>query len=851
MLVALALMGAAAVCSGEGRRPWLGTAARRLSVDERVELLVAEMTQPEKVAQLLSAHVDEDTSDILASYSHLGFGVACLPARNSPNNATHQLKWRNELQQSIMGSSRLGIPVSFRGELLHSGAVAGATVFPTPSLLGAAWNRSLVRAVASASAAEATAGGIDYGFGPVLQVATDARWGRISEAFGEDPMLVTELGLAATEGFQGTMTGGTGDYINDATKLPMQAKHFAFYGRISHDTLPVDTSLTTLHDVYLRPFRAFVKRGGGRAVMASHPPVRYVPAVANRWLLTTVLRVEWGPEGTNVSTASDCGDVGALCEHDGGDPAMPGSRDAPGANWGVATNKQKAAELALTAGLDQELDIGMESFKFPLLSNTSTPKVVRSIDRAVRNVLRLKFASGLMDRPAVAAQMPFDRERHQELARDAARQGAVLLINRGDTLPFKHLSRAKVAVVGPLGDGLDAQSAMLGGYSSTPTGTVTTLFSAVRTATAAQGSVRFAAGANPCNATVNADEIQSAVALARSSELTLVVVGDSGGTECVTCGEGRDRTDLDLPGSQLALLRGVLDGVDSSRTKVVVVLIHGRPVTFGKDERCGRLQSCHNQLLDHPSLSAMIAAWHPGQFGAGALVDLLSGRFPFVGKLAQAWPRSVGHIAEGSGVAPWFGLPLRQGTNLERDAYASGLKTPLFPFAWGIQPGAAFSFSNLELSAREVSATDRVTVSVFVRNTGSVRSAATVQLYYSPPIAPGGVMRMARRLITFKRVWVAAEATEHLQLAFDVSESLSRYDEFCQVWNGDACAPGFVVDPGVYGLHIGDCCVSGVVNSTGTCRGQLSTILQCISYLCHNCGVLAYCLLLVFTLPYD
>ena len=828
LLALAALIATAAGSSDDGRRPWLGAAARRLSVDERVELLVAKMTQPEKVAQLLSAHVDEDTSQILASYSHLGFGVACLPARHSPNDAAHQLEWRNRLQQSIMASSRLGIPVSFRGELLHSGAVAGATVFPMPSLLGAAWNRSLVRAVASASAAEATAGGIDYGFGPVLQVATDARWGRIGEAFSEDPMLVTELGLAATEGFQGTATGGSGEYINDSTKLPMQAKHFAFYGSISHDTLPVDVSLTTLHDVYLRPFRAFVKRGGGRAVMASHPPVRYVPAVANRWLLTNVLRREWAPEGTNITTASDCGDVGALCARDGSDPAMPASRDAPGANWGVAASKEEAAELALTAGLDQELDIGMDSFNFPLLSNSSTPSVVRSIDRAVRNVLRLKFASGLMDRPAVVPQLPFDQERHRELARDAARQGSVLLINRDDTLPYKHLSRAKLAVIGPLGDGLDAESAMLGGYSSKPTGTVMTLFSALQAATAVPGSVGFAAGANPCNSTVNTTEVRAAVALAARSELALVAVGDSGGTECVTCGEGRDRSDLDLPGSQLALLRAVLDGVDPIRTKVVVILIHGRPVTFGKDGRCGRLEPCHNQLLEHPALSAMVAAWRPGQFGAGALVDLLSGRFPFVGKLAQAWPRSVGHIAEGSGVAPWFGLPLRQGTDLQRDAYASGLKTPLFPFAWGIQPGATFSFSHFELSAREVAAVDSVTAAVSVQNSGSIRSAATVQLYYSPPIAPGGVMRIARRLISFQRVWIAAQATAHVTMVFNVSDSLSRYDEFCQMWEGETCAPGFVVDPGLYGLHVGDCCVSGVVNATSTCQGQLSMHLRVI-----------------------
>eukprot|EP01047_Picozoa_sp_COSAG01_P039906 COSAG01_NODE_3323_length_6256_cov_2.121813_3_plen_371_part_00 len=370
---------------------------------------------------------------------------------------------------------------------------------------------------------------------------------------------------------------------------------------------------------------------------------------------------------------------------------------------------------------------------------------------------------------------------------------------------------------------------MLGGYSASPIVPVATLLSALQAERAVDTSaIPFVSGANPCNATVDQAAVRSAVSVAAAAELVLVAIGDSGGLECVTCGEGRDRTDLDLPGSQLALLRAVLDGVEPAKTRVVVVLIHGRPITFGGDERCGRLESCHNELLEHPALSAMVAGWHPGQFGGPALVDLLSGRAPFVGKLTQAWPRSVGHIARGSGVAPWFGIPLRQGTKLKGDAYASGLKTPLFPFAHGLQPGAAFSFSHFELSTNEVSRTGTVTATVSVQNSGTVRSAATVQLYYSPPIAPGGVMRFARRLVSFERVWVAAGTVERVSLTFNVSESLSRYDEFCQVWHGDSCAPGWVLDPGVYGLHIGDCCVSGVVNASATCASQLSAAVRVI-----------------------
>ena len=184
----------------------------------------------------------------------------------------------------------------------------------------------------------------------------------------------------------------------------------------------------------------------------------------------------------------------------------------------------------------------------------------------------------------------------------------------------------------------------------------------------------------------------------------------------------------------------------------------------------------------------------------------------------------MGHIAAGSGVAPWFGIPLRQGTNLKGDAYASGLKTPLFPFAWGLTPGAEFRFSDFELSAKAVSRTATVTATVTVRNSGTKRSATTVQLYYSPPIAPGGIMRFARRLVSFERVWLAPAASERVSMTLNVSDALSRYDEFCQVWDAQDCAPGFVVDPGVYGLHVGDCCVSGVVNASATCTNQVRCI---------------------------
>ena len=591
--------------------------------------------------------------------------------------------------------------------------------------------------------------------------------------------------------------------------------------------------------------------------MATHPPVRGSPACANRWLLTRVLRTEW-PDSVNTTVASDCGDVRRLSTDE--------AEFAAGkTGWNLAAGPRAAAELALAAGLDQELDIGTKGFIFPLVvgngsthrsspaAGTAAPTAATQtqtasppgLERAVRNTLRLKFASGLFDREGRSLASPTGtvnatvRKAHEALAVSAVHQGAVLLINRdNNVLPLAERGLpGTVAVIGPNGDGEDARAAMLGGYSGEVShgGTkeaVATIADAVR-AEPGTRAVSVGAGGNPCNTTVDGVAVASAVAMAKASELALVVIGDSGGLVCQTCGEGRDRTSLELPGSQLALLTAVLGGVDPAKTRVAVILIHGRPITFGADPACGRLQPCHNALLRHPALGAVIAAFRPGQFGAKGLLDLVVGREPFVGKLTQAWPRSAGEVGA-AGVGPWFGLPLRQGIPLDSDAYADGLKTPLFPFAHGLTPGGAFAFSALTVNggvgngvAGRVGKNGSVVASVTVHNAGARRSAATVQLYYSPPVAPFGVLRHARRLIGFRRTWLGAGETARVELAFEVADALSRWDEFGAEW-APGTSPGWVVDAGRYGLHVGDCCVSGVVNSSATCPegAQVSTSLD-------------------------
>eukprot|EP00040_Diaphanoeca_grandis_P036271 m.230725 g.230725 ORF g.230725 m.230725 type:complete len:681 (-) comp33587_c1_seq5:791-2833(-) len=566
-------------------------------IPERVADLVQRMNLDEKINQLVlpfGAHYPQDYS----KYNVTGLG-ATYPLSSLGNESWWQT--RNQWQSWQVNSTRLGIPTSFIAETLHSGYSKG-TIFPMESLQGCTWNTDLVEQLSSVIAYEASVSGVDRGFSPVLHFCTDPRFGRCEEAFSEDPKLIAKLGIAAVTGLSGPGKAGAADtYISNPTqKIATEAKHYAAYGYGGRDgSMPAEISQNTLYDVYLYPWRAYAQ-AGGRGIMAAHNEVDGMPCHGNADLIRA-LRETFG--FGNGLCASDAGDISSI------------------ASYGVAKDTMHAGAIALNAGMDQELQF---PGAFAQLPDALAAGLVNmsAIDRAVGNVLRQKFASGLFDnRDDLLLVDPVKQEevlndpKSRVLARTVAEEGVVMLKNDG-VLPLTGLGTnvKTIAVIGPNADNSHSTE---GGYTNTGAHTVTVLEAIVNFTNSSgnKWSVEYERGAclgatpdcacpiptdptvAPCGVT-DTSRIAIAADLAATADVTILVLGDSSTIlagdskfhhETGTCGEHFDRDDLDLVGAQLPLLRSVLD----KGKKVIVVLVHGRTVTFGAGFTDG-----HNMTFD-------------------------------------------------------------------------------------------------------------------------------------------------------------------------------------------------------------------------------------------------------------
>ena len=587
------------------------------------------------------------------------------------------------------------------------------------------------------------------------------------------------------------------------------------------------TSIYGFGKVYLRPWRDWVREANGQAVMVAHTPLNGLPLAAHHHYLTSVLRHEIAGSSRPLTIASDGADVSHLYS-----------------TWRVARTLGEAGALAMNAGVDQELMTDWTQFAFEAAANRDL-LATSHLDRAVKNVLRLKFLAGLFDTPgpsmpdpktvAVKFQLPDARQ----LSYDAAVQSAVLLVNRKQDvedikggeiqggLPLHIDGFRSVLLLGPNAGckqnrdrvGPDdrhvcsARGAAMGGYyAPTASEDIITLEDAVRAHfspsskhnTVSGVRVAYHPGASVCSDfhQMNSTLLEDALAAVENKDVhhDLIILGlgdnsDTDSRECQQCGEGRDRTSLDLSGGQFPLLSAVLDSVMLIKRftgrviPVVVVLLHGRPVTFNgavnsissRIDGHDRDNSASNAILRHPALTALIAAWRPGPFGGTALWNLIRGLEQFSGKLTQPWPRNAGQVQSAS--CPWFQLPLREGGVGDMYAFQEP-QAPLFPFSAGIIPQTSFQFSRLRVHHVQLQQRRRqqhgemnsvLNVSVVVKNTGTAGGSALVALYYSPPVVPH-VLRYARRLVTFMRVYLEPQGFARVPLQVLVERDFSRYD---------------------------------------------------------------------------
>lgn len=695
-----------------------------LPVPDRVDALLAEMTLAEKVGQLGSRWVGNDILDVpespqvapmqdvfaepasvpLAEASRHGLGHLTRVYGSRPVTVAEGAAEVVASQHTVLRNSRLGVPALVHEECLTGFTTYGATVYPAAIAWAATFDPELVRRMGAAIGRDMRAVGVHQGLAPVLDVVRDYRWGRVEETMGEDPFLVSMLGAAYVRGMEEAGVIAT-------------LKHFAGYSasRAARNHAPAPIGRRELMDVILPPFETAIAVGGARSVMNAYSDVDGVPAGVDSWLLTDLLRDDWGFTGTVVS---DYGAVAFLATM-----------------HRVAADVDEAGVAALGAGIDVELPDTL-GFGEHLVKRVQKGELSESIvDRAVRRLLTQKVELGLLDPEwtpeasvATAAEVDLDSPANRTLAREMAEQSVVLL-DAGSALPLLDAGRpapGRVAVVGPCA----ADSRVLMGCYAFPNHVlprypgmalgvpVPTILDALR------GELPDTKLVHEPGCDVLGDDrsgFAAATAAAREADLCVAVVGDRAGLfGNGTSGEGCDAEDLRLPGVQADLLTELL----ATGTPVVVVVVSGRPYALGDV---------------HPRAAGLVQAFMPGQEGAAAIAGVLSGRVQPAGRLPVQVPRRPGG-QPGTYLQP----PL--GANTE--GISSIDPTPLFPFGYG-RSYTTFEVDDLRVSATEIPTDGEFTVSVRVRNTGTRPGHEVVQLYLHDVVAQ--VTRPVRQLAGFAK----------------------------------------------------------------------------------------------------
>ena len=653
----------------------------------------------------------------------------------------------NAVQKWLVENTRLGIPALAHEEALHGLTAPKGTHFPVPLALASGWDLALVEKVMSVAALEARARGIHEVLSPVIDLARDPRWGRTEETYGEDPYLVSRMGVAAIRGYQGTSQTLARD------KVFATAKHFAVHG--SHEgginTAPGNFSERIVRDQYLLPFEAAVTEAGVMAVMPSYNEIDGVPSHKNRWLIERVLRQEWGFQGMVVS------DYFAI--------------EQLVSRHGVAADLADAARQALAAGVDLELPDPQAYEKLVDLVRSGRVSEA-ALDRSVARLLRAKFLAGLFDDPYVdpdRAERVSNTPEHQALALDAARRSIILLKNDGGALPLDRRKVRTIAVVGP-----NAKGVRLGGYSSDP-GRGVDVLQGIRDKAGPGARVLYAEGVRitehepSWNAdkvvfgdpALNRRRIAEAVAAARQADVVVVVIGTNESTSREAWSDGHlgDVADLGLTSQQDDLV----DAVRATGKPVVVVLINGRPLAVTRIAE---------------SAAAILEGFYLGQEGGTALAEVLFGDVNPGGKLPISVPRHVGQLPVYYGRKPTSFRP-----------YLDMTREPLFPFGYGLSY-TTFQLDNVRVDPPRIGPAGRATVTVDVANTGTRAGDEVVQLYVHDRVA--SVTRPVKELRGFERVSLAPGEKKTVRFTLG-PEALRFTDENM----------ARVVEPGVFDVMLG------------------------------------------------
>ena len=713
----------------------------------KVDELMSRMTLEEKLGQLnclvapRGAVTGEQQSTGVADKVRSG-AVGSLFGRHDRDEL---MAW----QKMAVEESRLGIPLLFGADIIHG----YRTTFPVPLALSATWNPESMERAARISTVEASSDGLTWLYNPMVDICRDARWGRCVEGAGEDPYLASVYAETMVRGIQGD--------LNDDDEVLACVKHFALYGasEAGRDYRETDMSPARMYNEYFPPYKAAVDAGVA-SVMSSFNDVNGIPATGNRWLMTEVLRNQWGFDGFVVS---DYNAVGEMVRHGVGD-------------------RKTVSELALNAGVDS--DMMTEGYVGELAASVKEGRIsMKTVDQACRRVLEAKEKLGLLDDPYKFLRCEENRiytDEHRKAAREIAAESFVLLKNDG-TLPLS--KGKKVALVGPLAD---AGAQYTGSWQGAAFDDCRSLLAAMKEAGC---DFVFAKGSNmledaeleqaACrnrkyvrDPRSESQMIREAVAAAGQSDVVLAAVGEP----AWMTGEASSRTNLDIPQPQKRLLEALV----KTGKPVVLLLFSGRPMTLEWEDS---------------NMAAILDVWYGGSEAAEAILDVVYGKVNPSGKLTMTFPRNVGQI-------PIYYNMKNGGRPAKVDyykrfssSYMDSPNSPLYPFGYGLSY-TTFEYGDFSLSADAVSSDGSVTASVKVTNTGSRDADETVQLYIHDVYS--SMTRPVKELKAFRKVHV--KAGETVEVAFDITPDMLSWYYVDPFQTG---APQPVLEPGEFEIMVG------------------------------------------------
>jgi len=717
---------------------------------EFVAELMAKMTLDEKIGQL-NLPTSGDITTGTANSSNVAKNIEEGKVGGLFNiKSVQKIK---EVQKIAVEKSRLKIPLLFGMDVIHG----YETTFPIPLGLSCTWDMKLIERSAQIAAQEASADGINWTFSPMVDISRDPRWGRVSEGSGEDPFLGSAIAKAMVEGYQGK------DLSSNNTILSC-VKHFALYGapEAGRDYNTVDMSRIKMYNDYFPPYKAAIDAGVG-SVMASFNEIDGIPATGNKWLMTDVLRKQWGFKGFVVT---DFTGIPEMIQHGLGD-------------------LQTVSALALNAGI--EMDMVGEGFLTTLKKSLDEKKVsLAQIDNAVKLILEAKYDLGLFQDPykycdVNRAKTEIFTKDHRAEARNTAAQSLVLLKNQNQLLPLK--KTGTIAVIGPLAD---AKENMAGTWSvATNMDKSISLVAGIKEVTG-NANVLYAKGSNldydavfEENATMfgktlhrdnrtSEELLAEALKIANQSDVIIAALGES----AEMSGESSSRTNLEIPQAQKDLLQELL----KTGKPVVLVLFTGRPLVL---------------VQENETVPAILNTWFAGSEAGSAIADVLFGDVNPSGKLSATFPRSVGQV-------PIYynqkntGRPLgnKEGKFEKfRSNYIDERNEPLYPFGFGLSY-TTFKYSNLKISSDKMNFNDAVKVSVDVTNSGNFDGKEVVQLYIRDLV--GSVTRPIKELKGFQKINLKKGETQ--TVTFEISEETLKF------YNSDLL---FAAEPGAFEAFVG------------------------------------------------